>query len=72
MDTSTQITLTLRGKEYFLPGPLTVQQALKRIGLNSESYLVVRDGEIIAEDLVLKNGEKARIVAVISGGSNLP
>jgi sulfur carrier protein len=51
---------------------LTVQQALKRIGLNSESYLVVRDGEIITEDLVLKNGEKARIVAVISGGNNLP
>jgi sulfur carrier protein len=72
MDTSTQITLTFRGKENFLQGPLTVQQALKRMGLNSESYLVVRDGEIITEDLVLKNGEKVRIVAVISGGNDLP
>lgn len=70
METSTQITLILRGKEYYLPGPITVQQALRRIGLNSESYLVVRNGEILTEDLVLKNGEKAKLVAVISGGKN--
>lgn len=69
MNQSTQICLNLRGKEYLLTGPLTVQQALKRIGLNSESYLAVRDGEIVTEDLLLQNGDKVRIVAVISGGS---
>ncbi len=69
MQPSSQITLNLRGKAYYLTGPLTVHQALKRIGLNAEAYLVVRDGEIITEDLLLHNGETVRVIPVISGGS---
>jgi sulfur carrier protein ThiS len=69
--TTPQITLVFRGKEYFLPGNLFVHQALKRIGLDAESYLVVRDGEVITEDQLLKPGDRVRIVPVISGGSEL-
>jgi sulfur carrier protein len=65
-----QITLVFRGKEHSLPGNLFVHQALKRIGLNTESYLVVRDGEVITEDQMLRPGDRIRIVPVISGGSS--
>jgi len=66
---SNQITLVFRGKEHTLPGNLFVHQALKRIGLNTESYLAVRDGEVITEDQMLHPGDRVRIVPVISGGS---
>lgn len=64
-----QITLTLRGKETILPANISVHQALKRLGLSPEGYLVVRNGEVITEDQLLRPGERVRIVPVISGGS---
>ena len=66
------LTAVLRGKEISLPGNLFVHQALKRMGLNSESVLVVRDGEVITEDTLLRPGDTIRIVPVISGGSDTP
>ncbi len=70
--TSNPVTLILRGKEYTFPANLFVHQAFKRLGLTSESYLVVRDGEVITEDTLLHAGDRIRVVPVISGGSNTP
>ncbi len=64
------VTVVLRGKEISLPGNLFVHQILKRMGLNGESVLVVRDGEVITEDTRLRPGDRIRIVPVISGGSD--
>ena len=66
------ITAVLRGKEISLPGNLFVHQALKRMGLNVESVLVVREGEVITEDTLLRPGDTIRIVPVISGGRGNP
>lgn len=63
------ITIKLRDKEYSLPGDLTLSQVYKRLGLDTESYLAVRDGEIITEDKLLKDNDRVKLVPVISGGS---
>lgn len=62
------IKLQYRKQEWELEGNLTVRQAIKKVGLNPEAVLAVRDGELITGDTRLRDGDKVRLVAVISGG----
>lgn len=67
--TDTQpVTLILRGKEYLVPANITVAQAFKRIGIQPDSHLAVRKGEVITEDQLVRPGDTLRVVPVISGG----
>ncbi len=48
--------------------PLMVKDALARLGFSSETHLVVRDGELINENEHLRDGDRVKLVSVISGG----
>lgn len=48
---------------------IRVREALERLGLSPESYLVVRNGELVNENETLREGDTIRLVAAISGGS---
>jgi sulfur carrier protein ThiS len=61
--------IKLRDKEYNLPGDMTLAQVYKRLRFISESYLAVREGEIITEDRLLKDKDIVKLVPVISGGN---
>ena len=60
--------LQLREKEYEVPAGMTVRDALRRVGIEPESVLPTRQGELITDDETLREGESIRLVAVISGG----
>lgn len=60
--------LILRGKEFQVKSGITVQNALKKVGINSESVLATRDGELITDDEILREGDVIKLVEVISGG----
>ena len=45
--------LILRGKEYEVRSGMILGHALEKIGVNSESVLATRDGELIPEDEIL-------------------
>jgi sulfur carrier protein len=62
------IKLKYRKQEWELEGKFTVRQAVEKVGLNPETVLAVRDGELVTEDTRLQDGDKVRLVAVISGG----
>jgi sulfur carrier protein ThiS len=62
-------TLKLRDRTYQVPAGMTVRDALIRLGIEPESVLATRDGQLITDDQALKEGEVIRLVAVISGGS---
>jgi len=47
---------------------LTVKDALARLGYSSETHLVVRDGELLNENEALRDGDRVKLVPVISGG----
>lgn len=51
-----------------LAGTLTVKDALRQLGLSPETHLVIREGELLNENDVLRDGEEVRIVSAISGG----
>jgi len=60
--------IVYRDKEWSLDQELTVSQMLKYLKLLPESVLVVRNGQLIAEDQKLRPGDEVKIVAVVSGG----
>ncbi len=62
------VKLILRGKEYEVKAGMTLRDALAKLGINRETVLATRQGELITDDEVLKPGETIRLVAVISGG----
>jgi sulfur carrier protein len=62
------VKLILRGKEYEVKPGMTVGHALEKIGVNPETVLATRAGELITEDEIVKDGDVIKLVAVISGG----
>lgn len=63
------VKIVLRDQEYEVKGGMTLREALAKLGINRESVLATRQGELITDDEILRPGETIRLVAVISGGS---
>lgn len=61
-------TLILRNKKYEVRAGMTLLAALKKIEIVPESVIATRDGEMILEDEILKEGDEIKLIAVISGG----
>ena len=62
------VKLILRDKEFEVRPGMTLLSSLEKIQVLPESVLATRDGEMILEDEILKDGEVIKLVAVISGG----
>ena len=60
--------IVYRDKEWFVDQEMTVNQMLKYLKLLPESVLVVRNGQLIAEDQKVQPGDEIKVVSVISGG----
>ena len=63
------VKLILRNKEYEVKPGMTLLSALQKIGVVPESVIATREGEMILEDEILKDGDVIKLIAVISGGS---
>jgi len=64
------ITFILRKQEIALEveQTLMVKEALQRLGFSAETHLVVKDGELLNENEPLRDGDRVKLIAVISGG----
>ena len=62
------VKLILRDKEYEVRPGMTLLSSLEKIQVLPEAVLATRNGEMILEDEILKDGEVIKLVAVISGG----
>jgi sulfur carrier protein ThiS len=60
--------ITYRDKKYELKANITARDAIKKIGLDPESVLVVVNGKLVTDDVVLREGGEVKLVAVVSGG----
>ena len=60
--------ITYRDKEWELEGQRRVRDAIKEVGLVPQTVLAVRDGKLLTEDVMLKEEDEVKLVAVISGG----
>jgi len=62
------VKLILRKEEFEVRPGMDLLAALKSCGILPESVIATRDGELILEDEILKDGEVIKLVKVISGG----
>jgi sulfur carrier protein len=62
------VKLILRNQEYEVKPGMTLLSALQKVEIMPESVIATRNGELILEDEILKDGDVIRLVAVISGG----
>jgi len=62
------VKIIMRKNEYEVRPGMTLLSALKKIDILPEAVLATRNGELIEEDEILKDGQVIKLVAVISGG----
>jgi sulfur carrier protein ThiS len=62
------VKLILRDKEYEVKPGMTLLSALHKISVVPESVIATREGEMILEDEILRDGDVVKLIAVISGG----
>jgi thiamine biosynthesis protein ThiS len=64
----TMVNLILRDKKFDVKAGMTLLSALEKVSILPESVIATRNGEMILEDEILKEGDVIKLVAVISGG----
>jgi len=62
------VKLILRDKEYEVRPGMTLLSSLNKIQVLPEAVIATREGELILEDEILKDGQIIKLVSVISGG----
>ncbi|MGQ9627087.1 MAG: MoaD/ThiS family protein [Anaerolineae bacterium] len=62
------VKVIFRDKEWELKEGMTVRSAILKVGLDPEAVLAVRDGKLINEETILRQGDVIKLIAVISGG----
>jgi len=62
------VKIVLRTNEWELRPGMTVRAAILKLGLDPESVLAVRDGVLINEATLTKDGDTIKLIAVVSGG----
>ncbi len=62
------VKLILRDKKYETRPGMMLLDALRKNNIVPESVIATRDGEMILDDEILKDGDEIKLVAVISGG----
>ena len=62
------VKLIMRDKEYEVRAGMTLLASLQKISILPEAVLATREGEMILDDEILKDGQVVKLVSVISGG----
>ena len=64
------VKLILRAQEYEVKPGMTLLDSLKKVNILPESVIATREGEMILEDEILRDGDVVKLIAVISGGAS--
>jgi len=62
------VTLKRKEQVYTVEAGVTLEQALRELGILPETVLAVREGRIVPLSHRLEDGEELELVDVISGG----
>jgi thiamine biosynthesis protein ThiS len=64
------VKISFRNKQFEVKENITARDALKKISIDPESVLVTVNGKLMTDDVVLREGDQVKLVAVVSGGSH--
>ncbi len=63
------VEITFRNKKFEVKDNIAARDALKKLGIEPEGVLVIVNGKLTTDDALLKDGDKVKLVAVVSGGA---
>jgi sulfur carrier protein ThiS len=61
--------LIFRDQEIPIENGISLLQALQNINLPPEIVMAIRDGRLMMEDEIIQEGDRIKLISVISGGS---
>ncbi len=61
--------ITFRDQKWDVKAGITARDAIKKIGLDPEGVLITVNGKLVTDDVILKENDVVKLVAVVSGGS---
>ncbi len=62
------VKFILRQHEFELKHGMTIRKALQKLGIEPDSVLATRNGELLTDDEILKENDVIKLIPVISGG----
>lgn len=60
--------ITYRDKTWELKGNTTIRDAIKKVGVDPQAVLALRDGKLVTDDTIAGPDDTIKLVAVVSGG----
>jgi sulfur carrier protein len=60
--------VTYRGKTTQITGVKSVRELIKKMELNPETVLIIKEDELVTEDTRLEETDELKLINVISGG----
>ena len=63
------VQIEFRSKRLEVKSNISARDALKKLGVEPEGVLVVVNGKLATDDVILREGDQVKLVAVVSGGS---
>jgi sulfur carrier protein ThiS len=68
MEVTMSVKLVLRDKTFEVKPGMTLRHSLEKANVPLESVLAIRDGELLTDEEILNDGERIKLIAVVSGG----
>ena len=68
LNTPMPATLILRNQQYEVRHNSTLRDCLLKLNIPPDTVLATRNGELITDDEILREGDLIKLVSVISGG----
>jgi sulfur carrier protein ThiS len=62
------VKIVFRDKSWEVKAGSTVRHVIEQAGLNPESVLALRDGKLINDATLTRDGETIKLIPVVSGG----
>ncbi len=62
------VQLILRKETFEIKHGMTLRDTLLKVNVNPETVLATRQGTLLTDDEILKDGDMIKLVPVISGG----
>lgn len=62
------VKILYRDKVWEVKAGSTVRDMMLKLGLNPEGVLAMREGRLISEETITREGDTIKLVAVVSGG----
>lgn len=63
------VEIIFRNQKFQVKENIAARDALKKLGIDPESVLVTVNGKLVTDDTILREGDRVKLVAVVSGGS---